>query len=150
MVPHGFFLLRAFLHGLHGHLHSLAQAYDARHVLRAGAALSLLRTAMDKGSDFYALADVEKSDSLGAVQLVPAGAEHVDVHFLHIQRNLAKGLDCVCMEEDVMLLRHGPNLRNGHNGPNLIVCRHDGDEDGVWLNGRLHCLWRHPSVFVYV
>ena len=37
-------------------------------------ALPLLGAAMDKGTQLQAFADIEKTDSLGAVQLVAAGA----------------------------------------------------------------------------
>ena len=76
---------------------------------------------------FHACSDIEEADSPGAVQLVAAGAEHVNVALVHLNRQMAKGLNRVCVEQDSMLLRNGADLLDGLNGSNLIIRKHDGN-----------------------
>ena len=65
-------------HSADGTLCSCTVAYDSRNVLCTCAALSLLCSAVYEGTDLNALADVKEADSFRSVQLMSAGAEHVD------------------------------------------------------------------------
>ena len=55
-------------HGAHGTLYCFAKTYDTRNILCTGTALSLLCSAMDKGTDLHTLADIEEANALGAVE----------------------------------------------------------------------------------
>ena len=74
----------------HRKLYRLRHTYDTGDILRTGTTLSLLRSAVDKGTDLYTLADIEETDALRAVELVAAGAEHIDIHFIHIDLQMSQ------------------------------------------------------------
>src|SRR5699024_9173339 len=61
-----------------------SQAHDAGQVFRARAQAALLRAAEDQVGDLHALADVERADALGRVELVAGKAEHVHVPVVHV------------------------------------------------------------------
>ena len=110
-------------------------------VPRAHAAL--VAAAVDLLGDLdarVAAADVQRADTLGAVDLVAGEREHVDVVLLHVDRDLADGLDGVGVEEDALLVAELADLGDGLDDADLVVGVHDGDEDG--LVGR----WRALSV----
>ncbi len=74
----------ALLHFLKSRFYGNAEADDSRHVFRSGSPASLLGAAMDKGTDFHAFADIQKSHALRPVKLMGAGAEHVNMQIIHI------------------------------------------------------------------
>ena len=94
----------------HRKLYRLRHTYDTRDILRTGTTLSLLRSAVDKGTDLYTLADIEETDALRAVELVAAGAEHIDIHFIHIDLQMSKCLNRVRMEQDPVFFRDRADL----------------------------------------
>ena len=94
-------------------------------------ALALLCSSMNEGTDLHTLADVEKSDALRAVQLVSAGAEHVDVILVYIDRQLAVCLHGIGVEQNSMLLCDLSDLFDRLNRSDLIVCKHHRNKDRI-------------------
>ncbi len=88
-------------------LAGLAEADDAGDVEGAAAHAALVAAAVDLLGDLdarVAAADVERADALGAVDLVAGEREDVDVVRLHVDGDLADGLDGVGVEEDALLV----------------------------------------------
>ena len=86
---------------------------------------------MNEGTDLHTLADVEESDALRAVQLVSAGAEHVDVILVYIDRQLAVCLHGIGVEQNAMLLCDLSDLFDRLNRSDLIVCKHHRNQDRI-------------------
>lgn len=55
-------------------------------------------------ADLNTLTDIEEADSLRSVDLMSAGAEHINIELIYIDRDLAECLNSVCMEQDSMLM----------------------------------------------
>ena len=75
-----------------------ADTYDTRYVQSSGSTFSLLRTTVDEGKNLHAFSDIHYADSLWSVDLVAAGTQHINVHLIHIDRNMSKCLYCVRVE----------------------------------------------------
>ena len=100
--PLGFFR-HLLLHDFAG----FAEADDAGHVQRAGTHAALVAAAVDDGGKLHArvaAADVQRADTLGAVNLVGADGQQVDIVLLHVHRNLADGLHAIDGKEDAVFL----------------------------------------------
>ena len=78
-----------------------------------------------------AAADVERADTLGPVELVAGEREDVDVVGLHVDGDLADGLDGVGVEEDALLVADLADLADGLDDADFVVGVHDGDQDGL-------------------
>src|SRR5208282_6456327 len=79
-------------HFLLAELAGFAEADDASHVERSGAHTALVAAPIDNGRELHArvtAANVKCANALGAVNLVAADGQHVDVVLLHVDRNLA-------------------------------------------------------------
>ena len=116
-----------------GDLAGLAESHDARHVERAGAQAAfscpppwICGATRDPG---VALPDVQGADSLRAVDLVGGEGHQVDLQRLHVHRDLAHRLGGVAVEENPLLLADPPDLGERVEGADLVVGRHDGDQD---------------------
>src|SRR4249920_2411118 len=84
--PNGF-----FLHLLMTELAGFAEADDAGHVERSGTHAALVAAAIDDGRKLNARiapANIQRADALGAINLVAADGQHVDVVLLDVHRNL--------------------------------------------------------------
>ena len=85
----------------HGSCRALCRnsvSYDARYIFCSGTAFSFLCTAVYERTDFHTFSDVEESDSFWSVDLMTAGAEHIDIAFIHIDRDLTECLYGICVE----------------------------------------------------
>ena len=138
-----FFLCGALFHGAHCTLYSLAQTYDARHVFGTCTTLTLLTASVNEGTQFQALADIQETDSFRTVQLMSAGAEHINLILIYIDRNLAESLYRIGMEKNAMLFCDSSNLLNRLNGADLIVCKHNGNQN----SGRTDCLFQFLQLY---
>jgi hypothetical protein len=56
--------------------------------------------------------------------------EHIDVVGLHVDGDLADGLDGVGVEEDAFLVADFADFTNWLDDADFVVCVHDGDKDG--------------------
>ena len=86
---------------------------------------------MNKGADLHTLANVEESDALRAVQLVSAGAEHVNVILVYVDRQLAVCLYGIGVEQNAMLLCDLSDLFDRLDRSDLIVCKHHRNQDRI-------------------
>ncbi len=86
---------------------------------------------MDKRTDLHAGTDIQKSDPLGTVQLMPAGAEHIDVVRIHIDGYMGIGLDRVGVEQDPIFLSQLPDRLDRLHGADLIIGEHHRDQDRI-------------------
>ena len=89
---------------------------------------------MNKGADLNAFSDIEETDSFGPVNLVPAGGEHINMILIHIDRHMTVGLNRIRMEKDTVLLGNLANFLYGLNGTDLIVGKHNGNQNRVRTN----------------
>jgi len=105
---------------------------------------------VDKGTDLDSFPDIKEADSLRSVQLVPAGAEHIDMTFIHIDRQLAISLYCVRMEQDIVSGRDFTDFLNGLDCANFIIGKHDGNQDSVRPDGFFQLVQLYYTIFVHI
>ena len=77
-----------------------------------------------------ALPHVEGTDALGAVEFMGRKGQKIDVHGLHVDGDMGRGLDRVGMEQDPLFPAEGADLRHGLQGPDLVVGEHHRHENG--------------------
>ncbi len=123
-----------------GHLEGLAHTGDAGHVLGAGAVAGLLAAAVDEVLGPDALAAVECTHTLGAVELVGAHGQHIHAQLLHIHRDGTHSLNGIGVHPDAVLVGDLRDLLDGLDGADLVVGHHDADQCGVGTDGSLHVL----------
>ena len=105
---------------------------------------------MKEGADLHALADVQEADALRPVQLVAAGAHHINIAGIHINGHLAKGLHGVCMEEDAMLPGNPADFRYRLNGADFIVGKHNRNQDGGGADGFFQFIQLHNPKLIHI
>src|ERR1700722_9916064 len=126
------------LHLLLAELTSFAEADDASDVERARTHAALVPPAIDDGRELHARiapANVERANTLGAIDFVAANGQQVDVVFLHVDRNLAHGLHAIDREENAVFLGNFADFGDRVDHANFIVGVHDGDQDGSRADG---------------
>ncbi len=97
-----------------------AQAYDAGNVERSRAHAALMAAAVDDGRDLHArilASNVESADAFWPVKLVSGDRHYVDVLLVHVDRNLADGLNRVGVEDYPALATQLANFCDGLNTP---------------------------------
>jgi hypothetical protein len=118
-----------------------AEADDAGYVFGSGAALALVRAAVQHGGEADVLADEEDADAFGGVELVTGEGEEVDVlkrtFGAQVEWEFAGGLDCVGVEERAGGVGDGGELGDGLDDAGLVVGEHDADEFCVGAEGGL-------------
>ncbi len=120
---------RLFERGCHSH--------DPGDILGACPFALLLGSALDQVGQGNPLPRIEEADALGAVEFMGRCGQHIDVHGLYVDGQMADGLDRIRVEEDSALLTDRPDLRDRLDGPDLIVGGHDRDQAGVLPDRRL-------------
>ena len=100
-----------------------------------------------KGADLHALSDIKESDAFRAVQLVSAGAEHINIAFVHIDRHMGKSLHRICMEQNTMLVGDTPDRSDRFDRSDLVICKHYGNKDRIRPNSSFHCFLGSTSPF---
>ena len=68
---------------------------------------------------------------------MPGQRQAIDVHRVHVDRNLAHGLHRIGVEDHVALVADLANLGDRLNYADLVVRKHDGDQDGLVVDGPL-------------
>ena len=112
--------------------------------------LSLLGAPMDKRTDFYALSDIHKTNALRSVQFMSAGTQHINMHCLHINRNMSECLYRICMEQNAMFFGNGANFCDGLDRSDFIIGRHDGNQDGIRSDGFFQFIRFYRSIFIHI
>ena len=81
---------------------------------------------------------------------MPAGAEQIYVQRLHVYGQLPEGLYGIRMEQNAPLFCDGPDLSDGLYGADLIIGKHDADQDGIRPHSLSELSRIHKPVFVYL
>ena len=79
-----------------------------------------------------------------------AGTEHINVTVIYIDRKLSESLHCIGMEQDAMLFCDLTDLFDGLNGSDLIVGKHDGNQDGIRTDSLLQLVQFYNTVLIYI
>ena len=83
-----------------------------------------------------ALAHVEDSRALGAVELVPGQREQVHAQGVYVEREDAARLHRVSVDEHAALVGNAGNVADGLDRADFVVGVHDRDEDSLRPDGR--------------
>jgi hypothetical protein len=114
-----------------GEFEGFAKAYDGGYVFGSGAALAFVCAAVEHGGEADVAADEEDSDAFGGVDLVAGESEEVDVleraFGREIERELARGLDGVGVEEGAGGVGDGGEFGDGLDDAGLVIRVHDAD-----------------------
>ena len=131
LVPQGRHLGGIFIDMVACLLQRGGHRYDAGDVLSAGPLAPLLSAALDDVGQRNTLTGVQQSHALGTVEFVGGQRQHIDVLCLHVNVKVACRLYGVSVEQDAFLFAYCADLRNGHNGANLVVGIHNGNQTGI-------------------
>ena len=107
-----------------GQLGCHAQSYNPRDIQRAGAETPLMPPSVNLGGWPDAGSNVQCADPLGAIELVGAQGEQVDVHRADVQRHGRRGLRGIGVERDPGLAAQRPNSADRGNRADLVVRGH--------------------------
>src|SRR6266542_1935290 len=105
------------------------ESHDPGRVLGAGAKLLLLSSALCARLEWKSIADVERSDALGAMKLVGRKAQQIHIPCLDIDRDPARGLNRVRVEEGAAPVNCGGQTGDREETAVLVVGGHDRDEE---------------------
>ena len=150
LVPHGGNLSGILIDMVAGLLQGSSHTADGRDILRTGPLAPLLGAALDDVHQREALADIQRTHALGAMELVAGKAQHIDVLFLHIDVQVTGSLNGIGVEGHTGLLADGADLGNGQDGADLIVGIHGGHQAGIRPNGILHLLGGDIVALVHI
>src|SRR6266540_1493555 len=106
-----------------------AESHDPRGVLGAGAKLFLLSSARRASLEWNPLADVKRSSAFGAMKLVRRKAQQIHIPCLDVDRDPARGLNRVRVEEGAASVDRGGQPRDWEETAVLVVRGHDRDEE---------------------
>ena len=74
---------------------------------------------------------IQSAATLGSVKLVCGQGGQIDVHLIYIERHFTQRLYCVGMEQHATLTAKLANLFQGLQNTDLIVGRHNADQNGL-------------------
>src|SRR5277367_6820471 len=140
------------LHFLLAEFTGFAEADDARHIERAGTHTAFVAAAINDGRELHAwvaTANVQRANTFWAVNLVAADGQHVNVVFLHVDRNFAYRLYAVRGEENPVFLGDFADFRDWIDHSNLIVGIHDGNQNGGWADSGFQLIQVDPAIFLH-
>ena len=128
-----------------------AHACDPGNIFRAGTHVVLLSPSEDHGAQLHPLIHIEEAHALGAVELVSADGEHVDVSLFGPDPELAVGLDGIRVEiaGRILLLYDPAQLFDGLYGSDLVIDIHDAYQDRVRPDGGSQGFRIHTAVSVH-
>ncbi|OQC18642.1 MAG: hypothetical protein BWX70_03456 [Verrucomicrobia bacterium ADurb.Bin070] len=111
-------------------VNSFAETHDVRHVFRAAAPSVLLMAAQHEGFESRAAPQVEDANAFGRVQLVSGDRKHVDRQALHVDRQFARDLHRVGVDDGARLLGDLDDLLHREHDAGLVVGPHQADDRG--------------------
>ena len=144
------FFCSTLFHGLVCTLCCKTVAYDTRNVLCTRTTFSLLCSAVYEGADLNALTNIEEADSLRSVDLMSAGAEHIDIELIYIDRDLSECLNSVCMEQDSMLTCNLSDLFQRLKSTDLVIGCHNRNQDGLRCDRFLKLIQIDETVLINI
>ena len=111
--------------------------------------MALLRAALLLGEDVRPVADVERADALGPLELVRAERDEVRAERLDVEVDVRRGLDRVDVEDDALARPDpGGDLGDRLDRADLVVGEHDRDQDRLVVERRLELVGIDPAVAV--
>ena len=150
LVPQRGYLDSVLVDMVAGLLQRRRHGHDTGDILRAGPLAALLRAALDDVGQGNPLTGVQQTHALGAVELVGGQGQHIDMLGLHVNVKMARRLHRVGVEQHALFLTHSADLRNRHDGTDLVVGVHDGHKAGVLPDGIRHLLRRNGAGGAYI
>src|SRR5260370_10265260 len=113
----------------------LAEAHDARDVLRPGTEAALVMSAIEKLPQARSTADIQGADSLWRIEFVPGNGEEINSQSVDVDRDFPRGLYGVGVEVDVGFLGDAADFFDRLDGAELVVGVHDGGQKGFRPDG---------------
>src|SRR5215470_8268361 len=105
---------------------------DRGSVQGAGTHVALLAAAVKDGDQVDAASEQQRADPQRPADLVGGDRERGSAALREVDRQLARRLDGVAVEGNLMLTGHGGQVGNRLHGPDLVVRPHDADQgDGL-------------------
>src|SRR5262249_39797158 len=108
--------------------------------------------AIDDGRNLHArilAPDVQSAYTLGPVNLVRSDRHQVDVVFINVNGDFADGLNTVGVEKHSALATDLADLAPGLQDADFIIGGHDGDENGLVIDGALQVVEVDESVLLH-
>src|SRR5205809_3400360 len=102
-----------------------AQPRDVSDILRSGAAPSLLAGPVNQRMNRSIPPDVERADSFWSINLVADDGQQINAKWIHLDRNLAKGLRGVRMKNGAAGVRYSRELGNRLHDARFVIRVHD-------------------------
>lgn len=101
---------------------------------------ALLTTAVDQRFEIVInpISEIQRTDALGAVELVTAQTRHVQPDLFDSQWKLPSGLDGVRVNEDIVVVTNCRYFIDRLDHPSFVVCMHDRDQHRLGANGILN------------
>ena len=99
-----------------------------------------MAAAIDLGGNlntWIAAANVKRTDTLGPVNLVRRQRQYIDVHGVDVDGNLADSLNGIGVEDDALLVTQLADFRHRLDDADLVVGKHDRNQDGLVVDGPL-------------
>ena len=131
-------------------LQGLCHCCDTRHILCPRAFAALLGAALDQVGNQNALLRIEDSNALRAVEFMGGCRKHIDIVIHYIHWYMSDCLNSICMEKDILLPADGPDLPDGLDRANLIICKHNCYQASVLANGVRNLLRKNEAVLMNV
>src|SRR5258707_8177687 len=131
---------------LPGKLRGFAHADNACYVLRAGAESPLVMPAVEKLLQTRASADVQRSNALWRIKLVPREGKQIQAQRVHVDRELPCGLHRVGMKVHVGVSGDAADFLKWLHRAQLVVGVHHGNQRGFLAKSAAQRLWRNDSL----
>src|SRR5262245_8025154 len=126
------------------------EAHNVGHIFCARAPSSFLTRSMKHTMERCAGPHVERTDSFWRVNFVTDERQQIDAEFIHIRLDLACGLRRVGMKKHAVFVSDRGEFGDRLNRTGLVVCMHDGNEDGLGCDRVGKSLRIHKACSVYL
>ena len=111
--------------------------------------MALLGATLLLGEDVGPVAEVERADALGTLELVGAHREEVDAEGGHVDLQVRRSLDRVDREQDAaMRMDAVRDLGDRLDRADLVVRQHDRDQDRLVGDRRVDVVGIDPTIAV--
>ena len=125
-------------------------ADDAGDIFGAGSLAALLRAAFNDIGEDNPAPGIQCAHALGSVELVTRHREHIDVHRVYIDSNMPCRLHRVGVEQDACRMADCADLRDGLDGADFVVGKHDRNQTRIFADGVFDLLRGDKTVFMHV
>ncbi len=136
------------LHARNGFFKRRRHSDGSRNVFGAGSLASFLRSAENNAVYRRAFSHAESAYALGPVKFMGGKSEHINAVTVNVQFYVARRLNGVRVENNALFPANCADFRNGLNRAYLVVCVHNGNEAGLFVNSSADFFGRNNAVFV--